>query len=298
MKRGVLRCVYTVKGRNLNFLPEYLHLKNVSVYGFILKGEDSCKLTIDYVDRRKFFAISKNMCYNIRKVSFRGLLSPIYTIVKYLGVSIGVLLFTLNSFYLNGYIYRIDLTGSGSCYKSEIIALAKEYGVYKGARYNKADISSLKLKLLSYKERLSFVSIDKRGNVVVINTELANSELNPLDKNTQDLVCDVDGIVESVNVLRGTALVNVGDRVSKGSILIGAYAVGKEDKTYPTYVVGRVTVIEEKIKFFKSNKFDENTLQTFLGVAKFLEDKEVVSHEIKTDKKGVYVILKVKHVFQ
>lgn len=298
MKRGTLRCVFTVKGRNLNYLPEYLHLKNVSVYGFNLISQDLCKLTIDYIDRRKFFAISKNMCYNVKKVSYKGLLSPIYTIVKYLGLSIGVLLFSLSTLFLNGYIYDIECTGSGSCYKSEIISLAKEYGVYKGARYKTADVYSLKLKLLSYKDRLSFATIEKRGNVVVIKTELSNTELKPLGKNVEDLTCQVDGVVESVSVLRGTALVSVGDKVLKGTPLIGAYSIGKEEKTYPTYIVGRVTVIEEKVKFFKSDKFDENTLKTFVGVAKFLETNEVITYETKTDNKGVYVILKIRHTFQ
>ena len=298
MKRGTLRCVFTVKGRNLNYLPEYLHLKNVSVYGFNLISQDLCKLTIDYIDRRKFFAISKNMCYNVKKVSYKGLLSPIYTVVKYLGLSIGVLLFSLNTLFLNGYIYDIECTGSGSCYKSEIISLAKEYGVYKGARYKTADVYSLKLKLLSYKDRLSFATIEKRGNVVVIKTELSNTELKPLGKNVEDLTCQVDGVVESISVLRGTALVSVGDKVLKGTRLIGAYSIGKEEKTYPTYIVGRVTVIEEKVKFFKSDKFDENTLKTFVGVAKFLETNEVITYETKTDNKGVYVILKIRHTFQ
>ncbi len=298
MKRGLLRCVYTIKGRNVNYLPEYLHLKNVSLYSFKNYGEDSCKLCIDYQDRRKFFAISKNMCYNIKKVSYRGLLSPIYTTLKYIGLSIGILLFSLNSFFLDGYIFEIDCIGSGSCYKSEIIKLAEEYGIKKGARYSKADVTSLRLKLLSHKDRLSFVSIDKRGNLVVINTVLSNTDTETLDKNVNDLLCTVDGEVESISVLRGTPLVNVGDRVTKGTALIGAYTTLKDGTEYKTYIVGRVTVIEEKVKFFKSDKFDENTLKTFVDIAKFLENSEVISHKTNTDKNGVYVTLKIRHTFQ
>ncbi len=298
MKRGLLRCAYTVKGVKMKDLPIYLHQKNVAIYGYKQKQENIFIVTIDYQDRRKFFAISKNMCYNILKVNYRGLLSPVYTTLKYIGVSIGVLLFTINCFTLNDFVYDVDCTGSGSLYKNEIISIAKDYGIYKGAKYSKANVDLLRLKLLSHKERLSFVSIEKRGNTVIINSMVSNTELGTLEKNVQPITCTIDGVVESAIVLSGTLLVNVGDKVKGGTVLIGAYTVGKDEVEYPTYVVGRVTVIEEKVKFFKSNKFDDDTIKNFISIAKFLQDNEVVSCTTKTDANGVYVILNVRHVFQ
>ena len=63
MKKNLLFLKVTLKGNNLKYLVGYLQNKNVGVYGFT-ESKEEIKIIIDYIDRRKFFDICKNMCYD------------------------------------------------------------------------------------------------------------------------------------------------------------------------------------------------------------------------------------------
>ena len=67
MTKNLLYLEITIKGHNLKYLLGYLQNKKVDVYAFTESKEDA-KIVIDYLDRRKFFAICKNMCYNIKSI--------------------------------------------------------------------------------------------------------------------------------------------------------------------------------------------------------------------------------------
>lgn len=298
MKKGVLYAEYLLKGEKLKYLLGYLENKSVPVYKFLEINGNSAKILIDYTDRRKFFAICKNMCYNIKSVKYKGILSPLVLAFKHAGLFIGAILFAVTLQISSDYILNVECTGSGSYFANEIISLSKDYGVDKYKRFSNIDISGLKHTLLTTNPNLSFVSIKKSGNKLIINSVMQNGESESLGQNVKDLVSEVKGVVESVNVLRGTPLVKEGDTVEIGTTLIGAYITGKEDKTYPTYIVGRVTVLEEKTKFYKTLYIDDETVNRIETILKFNENDEVVSVKSTVKEGGVEVVLTVRHIAQ
>ena len=199
-------------------------------------------------------------------------------------------------YFSSDYILKIECTGSGSYFTNEILSVSKDYGVDIYKRFSKADISGLKHSLLSKNSDLSFVTIKKCGNKLIINSVMQNGESESLGQNVKDLISEVKGIVESVNVLRGTPLVKEGDTVDIGTTLIGAYILGKEDKTYPTYIVGRITILEEKTKFYKCAYIDDDTLKTIEAISKFNESEEVVNVKSTVKGGGVELVLTVRHI--
>ena len=165
-----------------------------------------------------------------------------------------------------------------------------------GSKFSDIDKTLLKTEILKSNKSISFVSIEKRGNRLIINTALSDKNDGVLSKNDSDIISNVKGVVESISVLRGTAIVKSGDIVNEGSLLVGAYITDKDGNTYPTYVVCRVVILEEKQKFFKSNNVDEAYIKNAIKTAEFLEDEEVVSSKGQKCDGGVMVTLKVRHV--
>ena len=296
MNRGNLCAEYLISGEKIKYVLGYLENKKVPVYKFLEIDSKRAKITIDYIDRYKFFAICKNMCYNIKKVKYKGFLAPLVLAFKNLGIVIGAILFALTIYFSQDYILKIECTGSGSYYQNEIISLSKDYGVDIYKRFSKADLTGLRRTILSTNPDITFVSVEKSGNKLIINSVMQNGELDSLIKNANDIVSEVKGVVESVNVLRGTPLVKKGDLVDIGTKLIGAYITGKEDKTYPTYIVGRITVLEEKTKFYKCLYIDDDTVKTIETISKFNENDEVISVKSMVKDGGVEVKLTVRHV--
>lgn len=294
MKKKALFCEYTVNGGTLKYLIGYMQNKNIGVLNYEEIDDKTSKVLIDYTDRRKFFAICKNMCYNIKKVKYKGSLSPFIVAFKNIGIIIGILLFIISALYFNDYILRVDV--GGSYYASEIISISKDYGVDKYKRFSKADIPSLKQKLLSLNPNISFISIEKKGNTLNINVVSSQKNDTLLNKNVKDLLSPVKGKIESVSVLRGTALVEKGQSVEIDTPLIGAYTLGKEDKIFPTYIVGRITILEEKVKFYKLSSVNEDNLKTIEAIAKFNENDEVVSITSRMVDGGIEVLITIRHV--
>ena len=294
MKKGRLFCEFTISGTNLKYLIGYLQNKSIGVFNYVEVDDKTSKVLIDYTDRRKFFAICKNMCYNIKYVKYKGMLSPFIIAYKNIGLIIGLALFIITALYSSDYILRVDV--GGSYYESEILSISKDYGVDVYKKFSKANISGLKQKLLSLNPSISFISIDKKGNTLNINVVSSENNDTLFNKNSTDLLSPVNGVIESVSVLRGTALVEKGQEVSVGTPLIGAYTIGKEDKIFPTYIVGRVTVLEKKVKFYKLSTVNEENIKTAEAILKFNENDEVVSINSRKVDGGIEVLITIRHV--
>lgn len=293
MKRNLLYLEIAVKGNNVKYLLGYLQNKNVDIYECKV-SEEKVKITIDYNDRRKFFAICKNMCYNTISVKYKGVLSPFIIAFKNIGLIIGIVLFIFSVINFNDYILSVDV--GDNYYESEIISVSKDYGVDKFKRFSKADIVGLKNKLLSLNPDVSFISIEKCGNILKINVVNGSNQEEVLNQNVKDLVSPVNGVVDSVNVLRGTPLVEVGQRVDVGTPLIGAYTLGKEDKVFPTYIVGRIAIKEEKVKFYKTLYINDDVIKTVETIARFNENDEVIDIKSTVKGDGVEVLITVRHI--
>lgn len=298
LKKGLLRITYAVGGKNINYLPEYLHFKKINVYKFSPKSENFCFVTIDASDKHKFFAICKNMCYNKKIKGFKGILSPLAITFSNLGLVLGVILFTAFAFILNGTVLKIEVEGSAKRFERETLNIVENLGVKKYSRFSDIDFSQIENEVLSKNSRVSFVTAYKRGNVLVINAELASSQNDMLSKNEGDVVSNVNGVVEEISVLRGTALVKEGDIVKAGDLLVGAYVLGKEEgEIYKTFAVARVKVLEEVTFKYCGLAPSDRAVELAYALSEFeLKSGEIKdkSHEIIGDK--IVVTLTVRHV--
>ena len=144
-----------------------------------------------------------------------------------------------------------------------------------------------------------------RGNSMITYCKSANNaevvaicDKNPdvLTENYADLVSGHKGVVESVKVLRGTALVSVGDSVDENTVLVGAYLLGKDDKTYPTYVLATVTIISSESRFIKvDGEVSNELLASAEKVAEFEVGGEVIYAKAEKTDGGIIINLKLRH---
>ncbi len=295
MRYGLLRGCYTLSGKKLEILPELLHQRSVSVYEFKILNNDLCKIVIDYKNCRKFFAICNNMCYNIKKVRYKGLLSPFKNAGLCLGGVIGVALFIVICLSLQNYIFAIDVLGSGACYSSQTISVANSVGAKKFAKFSSVNLKELEQKILSTNSGLSFVSCKRYGNRLVISTYLSTSKEEPLINDNKEIISSYNGVLESISVLRGTALKSVGETVSVGDVIVGAYITDKDGETYPSYVVARATVLVEEKRVFSVNSITQDAVKIAVKMAEFDVDGEVVGNKVSVNGNTITVSLTVRH---
>jgi hypothetical protein len=153
--------------------------------------------------------------------------------------------------------------------------------------------------VLKNNEHLSFVSAKKKGNRLEINLVLSKEKVPTLNGNVYELVADVDGVIEKIKVYRGTALFSVGDAVKSGDLLVGGYALIKE-QTVKVNLLATVSVITEKEFYYQSSKPNQESVAEALAEQQLFE-KEIISSQTTAEEvNGEYVyktIIKYRRVY-
>ncbi len=291
INKGLLRLRCLVECDKENYFIEILHRRGVDVLELKRQDCNNVIITVDYDKRNIFFAICKNMCYNVKKVWYKGVLSPLINLLINFSVVVGFIIFCVLSAFLGDSILQIDFTGSGKTVANETTHLLGEFGVQKYGKFSKIDYYSLENYILENSPNLSFVSCKKSGNRLIVESSLCKAEYPSINRNGKNLVSDIDGVIIKLNVLRGTAQFNVGDTVKKGDVLIGGYAVGTNEERYESFALGYAIISYE----YKENFLTKNTSIEYINQTKkilaFKFEDEVVNEKIELIKGGFSVTL-------
>ena len=118
------------------------------------------------------------------------------------------------------YIWNYDISGNDRYSDTEIIAILEQYGAKKGTPISDIDTNMISEKVLSdYNGKIAWMWLGVRGTVLEVRVK--EMERTPLEyTDTADIIAADDGVVTEILVLEGEALVQKGDRVKKGDVLI------------------------------------------------------------------------------
>lgn len=277
---------YEIKGVNISNLLNRLKKEEISLYKVRYIKEKTVTLRVKVKDEKKFFAIAKNLCYNIKKRKNCGKLLPLITLLKSPSVIVGVMLFIILSVYFSNLILGFTFVGSGVRYSDEVLLHLNELGIKERCFIDKSKLEKVANGILSNTDKFSFVSIKKKGSRLIV--ELILSEKKPYIKNDSEknLYSNIDGVVEDIKLYRGTSMVKVGDRVKCGDLLVLGQMEVKE-KLLEVNALAVVTIKAQKeFNYISSLDNDEENAVVF-ALSSFNEDSEEVLVD-KMKKNGKY----------
>lgn len=269
--------VFVVEGLNRERLFNALQKKGVTLYDVKIFGPKRAEFSVDSRELKNFFAITDNLCYNIKKVGERGIAAPFAALFRRFGVLVGALLFAAFVAAADFAVLSVDYYGSGAVYKDYAGEVLSACGVKPFAFTDDERLERAAAALLKNSDVFSFASVEKHGTRVKVNLVLSPEASGVVDTERKELVCPVDGVVESITVLRGTALVAAGDVVKKGDVLIGGYNEIK-DTVYETYVLGSVRVISSHTAEYTGGEGEE---EKALALAAAEVGGEIVSENVQ-----------------
>lgn len=244
MKRGRLYAVYKVSGESADIFVKRLFAEGIAVKDCKAK-EDGVVFTADFADSKKIFAISRNMCYNVRRVRYRGGLAFLRYALENVGLFVGFALFFALVFAFDGIVTDIEYVGDGEKLSDGIEAVLKAEGIKAGGFFT-ADPQKLAEKIFLSSDGFSFVSVKKSGRRLYVEAYGKTVAAQPLDTKKDRLISEVDGKVTKVTVMSGLALVSAGDKVKRGETLVaGEYE--KDGKAYRTYVIAEIEIAAEYV---------------------------------------------------
>lgn len=151
------------------------------------------------------------------------------------------------------YVWNIEVQVEDNLQIEQIEEDLADLGLRKGVRKSKIETDKLINELRLKRNDISWIGIDLKGTNVIVKAVKADEKPDLLDNSDYcNIVASKSGVITKIIAQNGTAVVNVGDEVNEGDILIAGYMEGKyTDKRY----VHSLGVVQAKIKYQKSEKF-------------------------------------------
>lgn len=256
-----------IKGRNRQVLFDKLAKRNVNVLNIKNIDEKSFIVTVDVKDSKKVFTICGNMWYN-KLVKINGFRAVCEWVKRHLALCLGTLFLFVVAFYFDNVILDVDIQGVKSVSVTEITQKLESFGVKRFSKFSSLDIEKIKKEVNSISENFSFVTVQKRGNRLIVDVSERQSRQTLKDFSKKQIVSDVNGRIVSANVYRGKLVKNVGDEVFVGDVLIdGVFTFNEEN--FQTYAFGKVVVeVEREWEFFAKSDCDFERAKA-IALAKF-----------------------------
>ncbi len=177
------------------------------------------------------------------------------------------------------FVWDVRVDGNTTLTDAEIVSALEKCGLGVGDFWPDIDRSALEAELLTTRDDVAWVNINRRGSVAyvsVIENE-KHTENAPTEKGKYaNIVATADCIIEEITVTRGTAVVKRGDAVKRGDLLISGtlpdeagggfcYAEGRVvgrmsdtvsvsvDRKYEKKVAKNKKITSAMLKLFKLN---------------------------------------------
>lgn len=256
--------VAVLKINSKNAFKVLLKISTISDVKVVSQTEDSLTVAFKSKHLSQVIAILSKLCYNYQIIKIMGIVPACAQFVSRLGIILGTVLAVLILVFSTSFVTRVSISGcEDAALRLQIAETLKASGVKSGTEIAKIDRSALEKSLLSL-DGIAFASVTINGGhlLVVVKEELAAPEFEEIAGG--GVTAKKRAVVTRVIVNGGTAVVNYGDVVNAGDVLIDGYTLYGEDKI-PVQADGEVW---GKVYYQKKTYFANTTLVKSYGRTK------------------------------
>ena len=224
-----------------------------------LKREKGVKLylSIGINDFKKLSAIARKTNCKVKIMRKRGVPFLLNRYKKRKLFAIFLILILALIFTSSRYVWNVDISIKDNLELENISKDIENLGITRGIPKNRIDTEKVINELRLQRDDIAWVGIDIVGTSVKINIVKADKSPDII-KNTDycNIVAKKAGTIQKITAQNGTAVVNVGDTVQKGDILIAGYMEGKYTDTRYVHSLGEVDaiILYEKSKEVRFNQ--------------------------------------------
>lgn len=224
-----------------------------------LKREKGVKLylNIGINDFKKLSAIARKTNCKVKILRKRGVPFLLNRYKKRKLFAIFLILILALIFTSSRYVWNVDISIKDNLELENISEDIENLGITRGIQKNKIDTEKVINELRIQRDDIAWIGIDIVGTSVKINIVKADKSPDII-KNTDycNIVAKKSGTIQKITAQNGTAVVNVGDTVQKGDILIAGYMEGKYTDTRYVHSLGEVDaiILYEKSKEVRYNQ--------------------------------------------
>lgn len=229
----------TVKGEFPEKILNIFLSKKVSVWD-IEKGKNEIILNISIKDFLKIRELRGKTRLKIKIAQKKGVIFIIKRYFKRIGIPVGVAVFFLTLYFLSLFIWNVEVVGNKNIETAKIFKKCSDLGVKNGTLISQIDSQLLREKLILACEGISWCSFNIEGSKITVN--ISEISKNNDENAPTNIISDYDGVITEILVESGTGMVNKGQAVQKGDLLVSG--VSSTNKFVRSRAVVRCSVIE------------------------------------------------------
>jgi len=181
--------------------------------------------------------VAKKTHSKVKIISKNGMPFIISRYRKRKAYVLGALLFLVLINLIASFIWDIEITGNKDVGRSDIIRELDKLGIKIGTLKYKIDPNEIANELMLRINKLAWVGFEVKGTRVLVTVK---ERIEPPEIVPKDIPCDIiakrDAIISSIVVKNGKGLVENGDTVLKGQLLVTGVIESKNEGEAPRLV--------------------------------------------------------------
>lgn len=231
-----------ISGARTERVLERMRVHDISIYELHRLSDSTVSMIISAKDFKRLRTLMRGSACKVHIVRRIGAVFPLQRFFRrYALWSIGLGMFCLFLF-ASTRILWIDIDGCSGIAEQTILRALEQEGIYIGASRKGHDFSVLNNRLRLYDDRIAWIGLSLNG--AILKAEIVESipTTDEMDPNAPAaVVAQKSGRIVRIEADAGRAIVQIGDAVSAGDILI-AGDLTSEESQYPVYAhaAGRV----------------------------------------------------------
>lgn len=254
-----------IDGLNQPRLISALKNEGICLTNIRLKSSKVMQVDLSKNDSKKAIAIFEKLCYNYSVLDSSGARKTLAQISKRCGLIVGVLIFSTLIGLSRGFIWKVELSGCENIPQQSVYNFLKDQDIAIGKKLSGVDKIQLK-NLLNSLDGVLESTVEIVGTTVKIGIIENTDFVNFPDGEIKDILSNYDAEITKIVTHQGTALVARGQRVFKGTPLIGAYRVNQNEEKLPIAAKGEVygnVMITKSVTFAASEYKVRRTGKTY-----------------------------------
>jgi len=151
----------------------------------------------------------------------RGLPFVVHKYRKRRGILIGLCLFAAMMFYFSSFVSGVEITGNEHLETQVIEEYLAEFGVSARRMIRNIDEHVVRDQMMTAIPELAWIGINIQGSKIFVDVQERNIIPERIPETVPcNIVATRGGVVELMNIRSGFSIVNVGDAVSEGDLLV------------------------------------------------------------------------------
>ncbi|GAA0181936.1 sporulation protein YqfD [Clostridium sediminicola] len=230
---------------------------------------------INLKDYRETCNLAKRAKAKIKIIDRKGISFMLLKLNRRKTIAVGVFVFVSLIYYLSTFIWGIKINTEKNVSPFEVRQTLLDIGIRPGMAKSKLNTISIEEKLIKTNDSIMWVRARIEGSQLIVS--VAERQAPPVievDNEPSNLIASKDGVIERVYTNSGTAVVEYGQVVKEGELLVKGEQ-GKEGSTYEVHAEADViakTFYEKKSlipkKIIKKEKTGECIEEIYIKIGK------------------------------